>query len=383
MVNKCSRCLLDSNVPGVYITNSGLCSVCEDYDKTWGNWNDIKEKRKVELENILEKAKSKKRPYDVLIPYSGGKDSSYVLFLCRRVYNLKCLAVTFDNGFLTDHARRNIARACEILEVDHTYYGLNKPALMRLYRALFLKTGFFCPICMKGISVARSRIQAAFNIPLAISGSCFRTEEYVAPEFFLFPETGFLTRVLSAKPEQRDALPLLESVGHVYNMSTFSIRAMLANLSGNQLLPYINMPDYLEWDYDQIYATITTALEWKIPDIGAEHSDCKVDKIVHYLRQQKFPSIIPERLRFSKLVTCGKLTREEAQKKIDERRLSENHRPDFDFFLNSLQITNEDIDQAITEPLRHMKYLDAPNSVFSILRSMKNNMLLHLRNRFI
>jgi tRNA(Ile)-lysidine synthase TilS/MesJ len=129
MANQCSRCLLGTDVPGVRITESGLCSVCTDYDKTWGDWKQVKERKRKELEHILKIVKSKKRLYDVLIPFSGGKDSSYVLFLCRKVYNLNCLAVTFDNGFLTEHARHNIAKTCENLNVDHIYYGLSKPTL--------------------------------------------------------------------------------------------------------------------------------------------------------------------------------------------------------------------------------------------------------------
>ncbi|OPY15874.1 MAG: hypothetical protein A4E69_00376 [Syntrophus sp. PtaB.Bin138] len=381
MQHQCTRCLLDTEIPGVRITSSGLCSVCTSYDKLWGDWDRIKGKRKEELECALENARSQKKAYDVLVPFSGGKDSSYVLYLCRKVYNLHCLAVTFDNGFLTDHARHNIARACEILDVDHVYYGLSKPALMRLYRDLFLKTGFFCPVCMSGIGVATYRTQAAFDIPLAITGSCFRTEEYVAPEFFLTGETAFLTRTIEDELRQKEALPLLSPVGHVYRMGTFSIKAMLARMAGRKVLPYINMPDYLDWDYDKIYATIIEHLDWQIPDIRAEHGDCKVDHIVHYIRQQKFPAIKPERLRFSKLVTCGRLTREEAQQKIDERSPSADHRPDLEFFLDALSITNKDLENAIADPLRHMKYIRTPNNFTSRLRTIKNDMLRKMRNR--
>ena len=170
-------------------------------------------------------------------------------------------------------------------------------------------------------------------------------------------------------------------MGHVYRMGTYSIKAMLARMAGRKVLPYINMPEYLDWDYDNIYATIIEHLDWQIPDIGAEHGDCRVDHIVHYIRKQKFPAINPERLRFSKLVTCGRLTREEAQKKIDERSPSADHRPDLDFFLNALSITNKDIENAIADPLRHMKYIRTPNTFASRLRTIKNDMLRKMRRR--
>ncbi|PXF59972.1 MAG: hypothetical protein C4B58_02130 [Deltaproteobacteria bacterium] len=120
---ECSRCLLNDRIPGVtFLGDSQVCSVCINYDQTWGNWS---EKRK-ELDQIFDIARKKKRSFDVLVPLSGGKDSSYVLYLCRRVFNLKCLAVTFDNGFLSDHAKQNISNACDRLGVDHVYFRLDR-----------------------------------------------------------------------------------------------------------------------------------------------------------------------------------------------------------------------------------------------------------------
>lgn len=380
MPTECTRCLLDTEIPGVQISTSGLCSVCTSYDNTWGNWELLKEKRKIEIERFLEMARREKKPYDVLVPLSGGKDSSYVLYLCRKIYNLHCLAVTFDNGFLSDHARRNIARACEILDVDHVYYGLSKPSLMRLYSNLFLKTGFFCPICMSGIGAATNRMQAAFDIPLAITGSCFRTEEYVAPEFFLTGEGGFLDRAIDSSLKQQDALPLLTPVGHAYRAGAFSFREKLARLMGQRLLPYINMPDYLDWDYDKVYATIIDYLDWKFPNLEDEHGDCRVDHMVHYIRQRKFPSLKPGRLRYSKLVTCGKLSRDEAVRKIEEIG-SPHQEPNLDFFLASLSITKEDFERVVAHPLQHMQYLSLPNPYLAKLRAFKNDLFRHIRNR--
>lgn len=336
---ECSRCLLTNDVPGVKINDDGLCSVCQEHDRDYGDWNRNEEKRLSMLEKILYNARKKKRIYDVLVPVSGGKDSVYILYLCRKHYNLKCLAVTFDNGFLSAHARDNIRNACEVLDVDHQYYGLSKPLLMRLYRYFFLNTGFFCPVCMSGIRVATTRTQIAFNIPLSIKGTSLRTEEHISPEFFLPGSPSFLENVLKGNILEKEAEVLLSPVG-IFRSP-----------------PVIQMPDYINWDYSDIYNKIKNELGWKSQDSEEEHGDCMASNIVDYLRYKKFPVLVPEMLRFSKLITCGQMTKEEAAKKVFEKRTSIKEPGNLNWFLDTFGISKEELDTILADPMRHIKYL--------------------------
>jgi len=354
--HKCTRCLLSTEVPGVTIDDQGICNVCRDHDKIWGDWGERKKIQAIKLEKILDNAKKKKQIYDVLVPLSGGKDSTYVLYLCRKRYNLKCLAVTWENGFLTDHARLNISNACTKLGVDHVYYGLNKPLLMKLYRHCFLKTGFFCPVCMAGISVAILRTQLAFNIPLSIRGTSSRTEEYVNPAFFL-EGINFLENVLESSPLKKEAEVLLTPIG------LFSAP------------PSIKLPDYIDWNYEDIFRTITDELEWSAHSPDAEHGDCEVDNIVHYIRYRKYPALIPEMLRLSKLVTCGQLDKEEAEQRIAEKKSSIKEPFNLDFFLNALDITKDKMDCVLATPKMHINYTKEHSRIGRRLRALTKRLL--------
>ena len=123
MMGNCTQCLLNTEVPGVTIDDKGISSVCRKHDEVWGDWDQRKKDQAVKLERIFDNARKKRRLYDVLVPLSGGKDSIYILYLCRKKYDLNCLAATWDNGSLTDHARINIKNACNTLGVDHVYYS--------------------------------------------------------------------------------------------------------------------------------------------------------------------------------------------------------------------------------------------------------------------
>jgi hypothetical protein len=224
---------------------------------------------------------------------------------------------------------------------------------MKLYRFFFLETGYFCPVCMSGIAAASFRAQASFNIPLRIRGTSQRTEEYVNQAYFLDGGFSFLENVLENSPLMKEAEALLTPVG----------------IFGSP--PSIKLPDYLDWNYDLIYKTIAHELGWTAHEPEAEHSDCEVDNIVHYIRYKKYPALIPEMLRFSKMVTCGQLDKREAEGRVAEKRSSLTKPSNLEFFLNALEITEAQMDSILSDPNKHIKYLKERSRVKRRLRNLK------------
>ena len=116
---------------------------------------------------MIDQARAKKRIYDVLVPLSGGKDSCYLLYFISKKYDLKCLAVTWDNGFLTwYHARlnhgntyRHFGRRSLILWIKQAFIDETLPIFLLKYR-IFLSCLF------KRHWHDYLRAQLAFNIPL-------------------------------------------------------------------------------------------------------------------------------------------------------------------------------------------------------------------------
>ena len=107
-IKRCMRCILPESLPSVELDKNGICNHCKTYDRLFSNWEDVKSQRKKEFEDLLQRAKRLNRNYDCLILLSGGKDSTYALYLCDKIYKLKCLCITFDNGFLVEQAKNNI-----------------------------------------------------------------------------------------------------------------------------------------------------------------------------------------------------------------------------------------------------------------------------------
>lgn len=354
MSQECARCILTDEVPGVAIGADGTCSVCKGHDARHGDWPKIRARRAAEFEGLLRAARGAGRTYDALVPLSGGKDSMYVLYLARRVYGLRTLAVTYDNAFLTPHARKNITRALDILGSDHIMVRLGGPLQKALYRQFFLKTGFFCPACMSGINYAIETAAASHRVPIVLSGTSRRTEEHVAPEFFVPSSPDFYRAVVEDDPlRTQSPIRLSMPLGRrLVNKLPLPLQVRFYWGTG------VNVPDYLDWDYDVIFETIQRELGWEAHAPDAEHSDCSVDPAVNYIRQRKYPAVVPELTRFSKLVTLGTITKDEARKKVAAARAQTQGEPAaLTTLLQSLDISREQFEAVIADRGRHMPYL--------------------------
>ena len=81
-VKRCKRCILPYSSPGITFDKRGICSFCVNYMKP------NSEPKTEELRRLVKEAKLSKKRYQAIVPISGGKDSSYVVYVMRRVYGL-------------------------------------------------------------------------------------------------------------------------------------------------------------------------------------------------------------------------------------------------------------------------------------------------------
>jgi hypothetical protein len=81
----CKECIMPESYPGVSFDHEGICNLCTDYKPQ----RCLGEGKLVELIASSEK----KGEYDSVVPLSGGKDSTYILYHAVKKLKLKCIAV--------------------------------------------------------------------------------------------------------------------------------------------------------------------------------------------------------------------------------------------------------------------------------------------------
>ena len=109
----CSKCLLPNDYINIEIDNNGVCQHCSDYQIT--NYLGA-EKLMETITGPLQLNKSKK--YDCVVAYSGGRDSTFILWHLVKILKLRPLAVFADDLFIPDIALKNIENTCQVLGVE-------------------------------------------------------------------------------------------------------------------------------------------------------------------------------------------------------------------------------------------------------------------------
>ena len=127
----CKTCVLPETFPGIRYNKEGICNYCSRFR---GIDNQKKQKKKFQNRflEILEKRKGI-GPYDALMAYSGGKDSTYTLKLLKEDFDLRILAITFDHGFVSPAALKNISNVLNNLDIDHITIHPGEKTLIKLF----------------------------------------------------------------------------------------------------------------------------------------------------------------------------------------------------------------------------------------------------------
>ncbi len=112
LLRRCSRCILPETMPFIEFDGAGICNFCRHYKKKELLGEDA-------LLDAVELFRGDGTRPDCLFPLSGGRDSSYGLHYAKTVLKLTPIAYSYDWGMLTDLGRRNQARMCGELGVEH------------------------------------------------------------------------------------------------------------------------------------------------------------------------------------------------------------------------------------------------------------------------
>ena len=111
-LKRCSKCILPETFPFIAFDDKGICNYCNNYSP-------LQFKGPEKFKELLDKYRSKDGSPDCLMPFSGGRDSSYALHYVKKELGMTPIAFSYDWGMLTDLARRNQARMCGRLGIEH------------------------------------------------------------------------------------------------------------------------------------------------------------------------------------------------------------------------------------------------------------------------
>ncbi|MDR2145079.1 MAG: hypothetical protein LBE91_01285 [Tannerella sp.] len=358
-MKECKKCILTDAYPGLAFNEEDTCSMCSS-SHVFEPYGEDK------LIRILEAAKAGKRgEYDALVPLSGGKDSMYILYLAVKVYKLKVLTMTYDNGFASRLAVDNMERAVEKMRVKHIVCKPDNDVLKKIYKNMFLRSGDICGACGIAIKANMYKVAKDYGIPVILLGTSPLEEDSFLPDTtqdivrfkYIMKEAGGLT-----KKEMNDFLIYPD-----LNFFKLSIGKRTGNFPREvRPLFYIKNPSDREMG-----EFIAKELDWQ-DDTGREYSkhfDCIIEPFTNYVRHHIYG--YERRIcQYSTMVRRSEITREKAADLYRSDRIMDKP-ANYQEIIDMLGIDEKDMEDVLKiKPLKYERHVSKANKLFAKLMKL-------------
>jgi glutamine---fructose-6-phosphate transaminase (isomerizing) len=269
-LRRCTRCLLPETFPFIEYDEHGVCNYCNNYK--------IKNAPKP-MEELFQLVEPYRRPGDIpdcIIPYSGGRDSTYTLHVAKNVLKLKPIAFTYDWGMVTDLARRNVARVCGKMGVENIIISADiawKRENIRRNIQAWLKRPHLgmVPLFMAGdkfFYYYTDQVKRQTGIPLNIWGINPLENTDFKVGFLGVPPDHDKERIYSLSLKRQ--MHLFNGVGRCFLSNPSYLNRSIVDTFGSfisrTVIPhrdYYHLFDYIRWDEEEIDKLVLQEYQWE------------------------------------------------------------------------------------------------------------------------
>jgi glutamine---fructose-6-phosphate transaminase (isomerizing) len=271
-IKRCTKCVLPETMPFIEFDEKGVCNYCRNYSNT-----SVKVKGRDALEEILSKYRNPSGESDCLVGFSGGRDSSFGLHYIKKVLNMNPIAWTYDWGMVTDLGRRNQARICGKLGVEHIVVSADieekRKNILRNIKAWLRKPDLgMVPLLMAGDKqyyyyAHKLREQTGIKPMIFCTGNSL--EETLFKYGFCGISDGNSSATLT-KISPKNKIKMLLYYGKQYLLNpgyiNFSFLDTLFAYYSTYVLPddYLYLYHYIQWDENEIATTLRREYDWEV-----------------------------------------------------------------------------------------------------------------------
>jgi len=161
-IRYCRKCLMPDSRPRITFDAEGICNACHNAEaKAKIDWD----ARRREFVDYLERYRAKHGPYDCIVPWSGGKDSSYIAWRLKFEFGLNPLLVTFSPLVPNEVAVHNREEMLK-LGFDHLMIRPNQKVARRLAHRFMVERGNPKVAWDAGVNAVPIQVAVNYDIPL-------------------------------------------------------------------------------------------------------------------------------------------------------------------------------------------------------------------------
>lgn len=148
--------------PRIVFDTEGVCNACRNAEtKAAIDWA----ARRREFLDYIERYRAKQGSYDCIVPWSGGKDSSYIAWRLKFEFGLNPLLVTFSPLVPNEIGAHNREEMLK-LGFDHLMVRPNQKAARRLAHRFMIERGNPKVAWDAGVNAVPLQVAVKYKIPL-------------------------------------------------------------------------------------------------------------------------------------------------------------------------------------------------------------------------
>lgn len=279
----------------LHFDEQGKCSVCSqiEFKQTKIDWD----KRRRDLDDLVAKYRGK-YDYDCIVPFSGGKDSTYTLWYLVDQLKLKPLVIRFDHGFLRPNLQACAERTFRRLGCDVLQFTPNWRVVRKLMFEALVRRGDFCWHCHTGIFSYPVWTALRYKVPLLFWGEpCSEYSSYYSYEEVQVHDEKSFNRFINLGINAEDMLGMLDDSISDYpvtqrDLKPYTYPPIKAIREGG--IRSVFLGTYIPWDVRKQVKVIKHELDWKEdrvegipPGYGYEKIECYMQGVRDYIKYLK------------------------------------------------------------------------------------------------
>lgn len=351
-MKKCVKCGLPETYETIEFGNDGICNICKQHSFKNDdiNWSE----RKLILDDIINQYRGKYE-YDCIIPFSGGKDSTFTLYHLITEYKIKPLVIQFNHGFMRPTLLENNEKTFKKLGVDVLTFTPNWHLVKRLMLESLIRKGDFCWHCHTGIYSYPMHVALKYNTPLIFWGE--PSSEYTAyydyrdDEIESVDETRFNRFVnLGITAEDMKGMISEDFSFDERDLTPFSY----PSIRDLKRLKYrsVCLGSFIPWDTKMQSNLIMDKLDWKGEQVEGmpwdlypyEKIECYMQGVRDYIKYLKRGYSRVSQMTALDLRN-NRMSKEEATKIVNE--FEGKRPPSLDLFLSYLELSEESFNEIV------------------------------------
>jgi len=304
----CDRCVMDTFDEFITFDERGYCNHCEAFIRRLEAQRPPSGSKEKQWEEILEniKKKGRGRDYDCIVGISGGVDSSYTAYLCKK-WGLRVLLLHMDNGWDTDISVKNIKAVAERLKFDYVSDVLDWNEFKEIQLA-FLRSSIVDLEMPTDIAIAASIYQTAakHGIQYIVSGGNSSAEGILPLQmgYHVYKDMKLYKHIVkhfSSVPLKK--VPTVGFLGEIYYKFIKGIRTVYPL-------------EYVQFDKDMARQFLMDNFGWQ--NYGGKHHESKITAFWQSYAMPVKYNMDYRRTTYSSQICSGQISRDEALKLLEE-----------------------------------------------------------------